>query len=678
MIRQKPADRKAARIRIGLSGRFALLAFALLAGVAGLAYWAVNDFSERQSAHFTARLAQERADSVAALAAEILSADPLGAERAGQQAAARFPDGAGMIASPGGEILAAWGSSQALLDGANAQAPILFGDLVLGEVRLAQQYEGASGFSNAESQRIVAQMAAVLALAMALIGLLVRHVTGPIRRLTQFAEQLSPQTLASRIMIRTGDELETLADSVNDMVGRLGESMRRVQQLAFIDAVTGLPNQERLRHDIDAAIDRRREDGGNCGLAIISFDRLARTVETLGRTGGDELIMALAQRLNDAVSSADANVRILESREHPAVLAKISDSEFAVLLPILGEESDFERFVQLIVAPFGRPFEHRETRVTLGCNVGAACLPRDAAEADLGLRHCRMALTAARNASQPMRFFTPSLDRAAIERLTLEREMRVAIEANQFRAHFQPKVCLRTGRIIGAEALARWNRPDGISVGPVRFIPLAEEAGMIGPIAEAVLRDACWKAAGWLREGLDMSVAVNVSAIQLGDDRFPALVRRLLEQSGLRPESLELEITESVAMDDPERAMRMVGPLRELGVRFAIDDFGTGHSSLAALTRLPFDVLKIDQSFVRCLSTDKQSVSIIETILALAVSLNFESVAEGVETELEAEFLRRRGCPVAQGYHYGKPMPPLEFLATLRAAEERRAQRIAL
>jgi EAL domain-containing protein (putative c-di-GMP-specific phosphodiesterase class I) len=210
-------------------------------------------------------------------------------------------------------------------------------------------------------------------------------------------------------------------------------------------------------------------------------------------------------------------------------------------------------------------------------------------------------------------------------------------------------------------------RPDGVVIGPGRFIPLAEELGMIGPIAEAIMREACWKAAAWRREGMDISVAVNVSAIQLNDERFPAQVRRLLDDSDLPGAALELEITESVAMNDPERAIRLVEPLRAQGVRFAIDDFGTGHSSLAALTRLPFDVLKIDQSFVRSLSTDAQAVSIIETILALAASLNFESVAEGVETEAEAEFLRRRGCPIAQGYHFGRPMPPMEFLATLRA-----------
>ncbi len=678
MIRQKPADRKGAHDRIGLSGRFALLSLTLLLAVTALAWTAARESGQRQAAVFAKQLAIERAGSVAALAAGTLSRDPYGAERAAQTAAALFPTSAGALVGPGGETLAVWGDSEALLRGAPIHVPIGEGDHVLGQVRLAVPTTAATGALSGASAIFVAQMAALLALAIAVMGVMVRGVTRPLQRLTQFAQQMSAHSMGSKIDIRSGDEIGTLAQSFNAMLGRLDESMRSVQQLAFIDSVTGFPNQERLRGEIDGTIDRCRENGAMAGLAVISFDRLSRTVETLGRTGGEELVLALSQRLATAVAGADATVRLTESRDNPAILAKISDNEFAVLLPSLADEGNFERFVQLICAPFGRPFEHRETRVVLGCNAGAVSLPGDGAEADLALRHGRMALAAARSASQPMRFFTPSLDRAAIERLTLEREMRVAIEANQFRAHFQPKVCLRTGRIIGAEALARWNRPDGIAVGPVRFIPLAEEAGMIGPIAEAVLRDACWKAAGWLREGLDMSVAVNVSAIQLGDDRFPALVRRLLEQSGLKPSALELEITESVAMDDPERAMRMVGPLRELGVRFAIDDFGTGHSSLAALTRLPFDVLKIDQSFVRCLSTDKQSVSIIETILALAVSLNFESVAEGVETELEAEFLRRRGCPIAQGYHYGKPMPPLEFLATLRAAEERRAQRIAL
>jgi EAL domain-containing protein (putative c-di-GMP-specific phosphodiesterase class I) len=298
--------------------------------------------------------------------------------------------------------------------------------------------------------------------------------------------------------------------------------------------------------------------------------------------------------------------------------------------------------------------------------LGAAFFPRDGDTPEDILRHGRLALKAARETPLRMRFFSRSLDRAAAARLNLEKEMRAALEQNQFRAFFQPKIDLRSGRIVGAEALARWVRPDRSVISPAKFIPAAEEMGLICPVSESILRDACWKAAAWSREGLCARVAVNVSALQFADEAFPDKVLTVLNQAGLPPQCLELEITESMAMEDVDRAIRMIEPLRAQGVRFAIDDFGTGHSSLASLTRLPFDVLKIDQTFIRGLSKDGHSPALVETILAMAAALNYDAVAEGVETDEEAEFLRRRGCPVAQGFLYSAAVPPAEYQRLLR------------
>jgi EAL domain-containing protein (putative c-di-GMP-specific phosphodiesterase class I) len=218
----------------------------------------------------------------------------------------------------------------------------------------------------------------------------------------------------------------------------------------------------------------------------------------------------------------------------------------------------------------------------------------------------------------------------------------------------------------GAEALARWTRPDGSIVSPMVFIPAAEENGLIDAISDAILRDACWKAAAWAREGLPAHVAVNISSLQFNDLRFAQKILRTLEQSGLESRLLQLEVTESVAMKDVDRVASLIEPLRARGVQFAIDDFGTGHSSLAALTHLPFDLLKIDQQFIRGLAEDRHAPAIVETILAMAASVNYDTVAEGVETEEQAAFLRLRGCATAQGYLYGPALPPADFLALLR------------
>src|SRR6185312_5750573 len=247
---------------------------------------------------------------------------------------------------------------------------------------------------------------------------------------------------------------------------------------------------------------------------------------------------------------------------------------------------DAARFAQHLNAALNQPFEWRGHKLTLGACCGVALAPRDGKDADTIIRHARMALGAAQASPARLKIYTQSLDREAVARLTLEREMRGALERNEFRAYFQPKINLATGKIEACEALARWIRPDRTIISPGRFIPVAEESGLIGPLSDAIMREACWKAAAWARSGYPAKVAVNVSALQFRSERFAERVLRIVELSGLPADHLELEIIES---------------LRQAGVRLAIDDFGCGHSSLAALSRLPFDVIKVDQQFVRAL-----------------------------------------------------------------------------
>lgn len=654
--------------RMGLTVRFASVMAAVLVLFGTYSWLLAADAAKDLASAYSEKLAREEARFLLHEGAERMELDGLGGARAMAAMSLRHKNGlSGAVFDPAGRLISSWGPDSAEAANRGLRFAIQSKDQVFGELRVLGPKVSMGSLLSSGFAEVSAMIAAVLALCVACVVALVRRVIAPLQRLTEHARSVNERSMSERIELRTGDELESLAEAFNDMMGRLDESMRRIQQLAYTDPATGLANQERLQRCLERSLVRCGEEQRAAALVVLSFEQLRRTMESLGRSAADALLRAVADRLAATALASDRVVRVVDSSSDPAVLARLGAAEFAVLLPTLDQEMELERFVQMVSAPFGRPFEHGEGRISLGLRIGAVVLPRDGYDAEAALRNARVALAAARDAQQPTRFFTPSLDRDAAERLTLEREMRIGIERNQFRAFFQPKVCLRRGSICGAEALARWVRPDGVVIGPGRFIPLAEELGMIGPIAEAIMREACWKAAAWRREGMPIHVAVNVSAIQLNDERFPALVRRMLDEAGLSGNALELEITESVAMNDPERAIRLVEPLRAQGVRFAIDDFGTGHSSLGALTRLPFDVLKIDQSFVRSLSTDAQAVSIIETILALAASLNFESVAEGVETEAEAEFLRRRGCPIAQGYHFGRPMPPLEFLATLRA-----------
>ncbi|MEZ6022762.1 MAG: EAL domain-containing protein [Hyphomonadaceae bacterium] len=510
--------------------------------------------------------------------------------------------------------------------------------------------------------------------ALPLTAHFVRRAMAPLDDLARFAERVGEKGQnAAPIDLRTGDEFETLAGAFNTMLGRLDASMRRIQEIAFVDPVTQLPNQERFVRELEFFILQAGEENETGSVAVFELQRLPKLMQTLDHDAARDFLRVVAERLTSAVRTVDRFVRLRDPGESEAVVARLGAIEFAVFAPGLRSPSDAARFAQHLNAALSQPFDWRGHKLTLGSCCGVALAPRDGRDADTVIRHARMALTAANTAPARLKVFTPSLDREAVARLSLEREMRGALERNEFRAYFQPKIDLSTGRVGGCEALARWVRPDRTIISPGRFIPVAEESGLIGQLSDAIMREACWKAAAWARAGRPTKVAVNVSALQFRSEKFAENVLRIVQHAGLAPRLLELEITESVVMEDPERALRLIQPLREAGVRLAIDDFGCGHSSLAALSKLPFDVIKIDQQFVRALERgDAQAAAIIEMILALAKTLDLEVVAEGVERREEVEFVAARGCHWVQGFLYGAAVSAPEFAELLRrqAGEE--------
>ena len=498
--------------------------------------------------------------------------------------------------------------------------------------------------------------------AMLVAAHLVRRAMSPLTELTRFAEQVAERGQPSQISIQSGDEFETLANAFNDMTTRLEASMRQIEEIAFVDPATRLSNQDRFSREVDFFILQQGE-GASGAVVVVELQRLAKLMQTFDPIASRDFIRLVAERLT---SSARTVERVVVRRREQSLCARLGVAEFAVFAPGLSQ-ADAARFAQHLTAALNQPFEWRGHKLTLGAFCGVAMAPRDGKDADTVIRHARMALGAAQNTTARMKLYTQSLDREAVARITLEREMRGALERNEFRAYFQPKINLASGKIEACEALARWIRPDRTIISPGRFIPVAEESGLISPLSDAILREACWKAASWARAGLSTKVAVNVSALQFKTERFAENVLRVVQHAGLTPNNLELEITESMVMEDPDRALRVIQPLREAGVRLAIDDFGCGHSSLAALSKLPFDVIKIDQQFVRQLERgDGQAAAIIEMILALARTLDMEVVAEGVERKQEVEFMAARGCEWVQGFLYGAAVPAAEFAEMLR------------
>lgn len=513
-------------------------------------------------------------------------------------------------------------------------------------------------------------LACLLALALPLARYVVKRAIAPLEELTAFAKRVSLSGEAPPLTLRTGDEFETLATAFNQMIARLDASMKRIQEIAYVDPVTQLPNAERFLRELDFNA-RMSGEGESSAVMVFEFQRLTGLLPTLDQEAARDLMRCIGDRFTAAARAVDRAHRTRGRGERPLVLARLSAIEFAAQTPEVESAAAATRLSQHLNAALNQPFDWRGHKISLGAACGVVLCSGDMGDADAVVRRARMAVSAAARLPGRVKLFTASLDRQAVGRVMLEREMRAALERNEFRAFFQPKINLATGRIEAAEALARWVRPDRTIVGPARFIPLAEETALIGPLSDAILREACWKAAAWARAGTPVSVAVNVSALQFQDERFAGRVLKVIEHAGLPAAALELEITESVAMAEPERALKTIDALRAAGVRFAIDDFGCGHSSLAALSKIPFDVVKIDQQFVRGLERDQsQAVAIIEMILALAGALSLDVVAEGVERRDQLEFLRARGCRWAQGFLYGAAVSAADFSELLRRQAE--------
>ncbi|MBX9746426.1 MAG: EAL domain-containing protein, partial [Hyphomonadaceae bacterium] len=377
-------------------------------------------------------------------------------------------------------------------------------------------------------------LACLVIAAIPITAHVVRQAVAPLDRLSAFAEKIAENGEAAPIELSTGDEFETLAKAFNKMIGRLDASMRQIQEIAYVDPVTRLPNHDRFVREVDHAIMQRGEAGAG---AVLTFElqRLPRLLQTLDPDASRDFLRVIAERLVASTRTVDRVVRLRSAAQQAALPARLGAAEFAVFVPELCAPGDAARFAQHLNAALNQTFEWRGHKLTLGACCGVALAPHDGRDAETVVRHARMALAAAQSSPARIKVFTQSLDREAVARVTLEREMRGALERNEFRAYFQPKVNVATGRIEGCEALARWIRPDRTIVSPGRFIPVAEESGLIGALSDAIMREACWKAAAWLRAGYPANVAVNVSALQFRSDRFADQVLRIIQHAGLSP-----------------------------------------------------------------------------------------------------------------------------------------------
>lgn len=428
----------------------------------------------------------------------------------------------------------------------------------------------------------------------------------------------------------------------------------RIQHLAFHDVLTGLPNRALILERLQHAIHRSQREGRRLSVTFIDLDRFKSVNDGLGHDVGDLLLQEVARRIQGRLRAMDT-------------VARLGGDEFVVLMEDLDETRHCASLAGQLIAEISRPMQLRGHSVEIGASMGMAFFPEDGDDPHELMKRADMAMYAAKAAGRnTYRFFQEDMLVRTSHRLNMEMDLRRAVAGGQLVLHYQPKVSLGSGEVVGVEALVRWHHPDHGLLAPAEFIPVAEESGLIGALGDWVLDEACRQAACWQHEGRRLPIAVNVSARQLdsGDlaERIAALVRR----HGIAPADLEIELTESTVMANPASAAILLGRLRGLGVSVAVDDFGTGYSSLVHLRRLPLDVLKIDRSFVAAADRNAEDAEIVRTIVALGQTLGLGLIAEGIENEQQAALLKALGCGVAQGYFYSPPLSAADLATWLR------------
>jgi len=484
-----------------------------------------------------------------------------------------------------------------------------------------------------------------------------RRVTQPVAVLAEGARAIGQGVYDRPVTVRQRDELGELAGALNRMAQGIAEREGRIRYLAYHDELTGLPNRFALEERLQRAL---AGDGrAPVALLLVAFDRLRDINFTLGAQTGDRVLAAIGARLQDLTDGAEGSV------------ARLGDEEFAVVLTgaagaeeVLRRAHDIERHLEA-------PFRVDDQPFVLGAHIGVALHPEHAGDANLLIRHAEAAMNHARRLGQNVVPYSTDFDRDNRRRLLLVSEARQALNTDQFQLHFQPKLDLASRRVIGVEALVRWQHPAHGFISPAEFIPVIEQTALVEPFTLSVLNLGLKQAAVWHAAGMPLATSINLSARNLQDRQLPERIRQLLKAWTVPPHRIVLEITESALMIDPAASLQVIGELDALGVGLSIDDYGTGYSSLSFLRRLPLDELKIDKSFVLHMNEDANDAVIVRSTVDLAHNLGLKVTAEGVETQAVLDGLAGIGCDVIQGYYISKPLPAEAFDAWLRASPYR-------
>lgn len=491
-------------------------------------------------------------------------------------------------------------------------------------------------------------------------------ITRPLSKLNDATRAIATGDLDIDIDVNQSDEVGDLARSLRNMTHKLKRSTEQIEELAYFDTLTGLPNKVSFFDGVQSLI--QQAEAGNTMVAVLFFDldNFKTINDSLGHHYGDELLMSVGSRLRECIRGSDMlqSAHNLQKEVKGSMIARLGGDEFTLALANIQEPQQASKVAVRILTKLAMPFHLNDNEVFVGASIGIAVYPRDGTTVEALLKHADIAMYEAKSRGKNnFQYFDQHMNDPINERLALESAMRAAIEHQEFQLYYQPKVPVGNARRYEFEALLRWKHPQKGFVSPAVFIPIAEETGLIQQIGEWIFDTACAQIRRWLDEGYDnVCVSVNLSPVQMNFGNPIGVISHCLQKYDIPARHLEVEITESGLMRNEQIATSILEHLKETGIHVALDDFGTGYSSLAYLRRFPIDVLKIDRAFIKDVESDPISTKVLDAVITLAKSLDLAIVAEGVETQAQLSMLEQRGCDLIQGYFYARPTPPKEAM----------------
>ena len=520
---------------------------------------------------------------------------------------------------------------------------------------------------------LITSTAILLATAF-LFGILRKLLIRPIQKLTLAASEIGKGQVLVDIDFESDDEIGELANSFREMGKNLNHYHEQVRYVAYHDSLTGLPNRLMFKNYLNRATAEARRDMQSLAILFLDLDNFKRINDTLGHQSGDKLLEAFADRLSKQLRETDI-VSHASQGDASQVIARLAGDEFIILLPGISGPGEPQKVSKRILSSLAEPFQISMQELYVSASIGIAIYPEDGETSGELLKNADIAMYHAKKLGRNnYQYYSRKLNEEAEEKLKIEGKLRHALDNNSLELHYQPQVNMASGEIIGVEALLRWNDPDLGSIGPDVFIPIAEEFGLIVQISDWIIREACQTAQKWtLLFKRSLTMSINISAVHFNDGSLIETIANALKDTGINPKYLELELTETSILQDLEQASATLDVFKSMGLKLALDDFGTGYSSLSYLIKLPFDKLKIDQSFIRNLKTETKGTAIVSAIISMSHSLGMSVIAEGVEEEEHMRILLPMQCDLVQGYYISRPLPASKFEEFYIHRERRRA-----